>query len=295
MPPASMQEWERIALASAKRGWHVFPVHSIGHDGSCTSSKKLGCSNPGKHPRWNAKDLPHGLLNAATDPTLIQRWWRRWPSANIAARAGVGFGLVVVDADLAKGGVDSWRELQDVHGPVVTLTTLTGGGGNHIIFQDPGVGLKSDDNVLGPGLDTRAEGGYFILPPSRHISGHRYEWDTKIPSAQVPEWLLDLWPRAQDRQKGGGVHHQAGWLAEILAKGIPDGERDTRLTSIYGYLLRRHPASEAEALLLSINESRCQPPLMEEQVIKIMASIDKAEAQNHAFRPATPAVLGGRG
>jgi len=110
----------------------------------------------------------------------------------------------------------------------------------------------------------------------------------------VPEWLLDLWPRAQAHQNGNGPRREAGWLAEILAKGIPDGERDTRLTSIYGYLLRRHPAPEAEALLLSINESGCQPPLEEDQVIKIIASIDKAEVQNHAFRPATPAVLGGR-
>ncbi len=190
MPTASVQELERIAQNYAKRGWHVFPVHSIGQDGLCTCSKKQNCDRPGKHPPWNAQDLPHGLISASTDPGLIQRWWNRWPGSNIAGRTGVGFGLVIVDADLAKGGVDTWQELQDIHGPVETLTTLTGDGGNHFIFQDPGIELKGDANVLGPGLDTRGQG---VISFCRHPGTSAAIVTSGTPKSRRPKCLSGYW------------------------------------------------------------------------------------------------------
>jgi hypothetical protein len=63
------------ALRYAGRGLAVFPAN-------------------GKRPYTD-----HGLHDATTDPETIERWWRRWPAANIAIRTGSVSGLLVLDAD----------------------------------------------------------------------------------------------------------------------------------------------------------------------------------------------------
>ena len=51
------------ALAYGRRGWGVFPVHSI-RAGRCTCGK-LACERPGKHPRTR-----NGLTDATTDEQI---------------------------------------------------------------------------------------------------------------------------------------------------------------------------------------------------------------------------------
>ena len=55
-----------------------------------------------------------------------------------------------------------------------TLLAKTGKGFHLFVHAD----LKVKNNVM-PGLDIRGGGrdGYIILPPSRHVSGKRYEWE----------------------------------------------------------------------------------------------------------------------
>ena len=156
------------ALAYAKRGWYVFPLHHPIASG-CSCSKD--CDSPAKHPR-TAK----GLLDATRDQAQIRRWWKTWPEANIGVRTGKISGIVVVDTDLKNDGPKNWSELQDVHGAVETLTARTGGGGEHWIFLAPSDRqLKNTTSVIARGIDTRAEGGYIVAPPSLHMSGQRYE------------------------------------------------------------------------------------------------------------------------
>ncbi len=62
----------------------------------------------------------------------IQRWWRRWPDANVGIVTGAVSGLVVLDVDPRKGGGDLLAALEDVHGSLPrTVESLTGGGGQH--------------------------------------------------------------------------------------------------------------------------------------------------------------------
>lgn len=104
-------------------------------------------------------------------------WWTTWPDANIGIRTGQVSGIVVLDIDAKNGGLESWRDLQDLHGRVDTLTYYTGGGGLHLYFEAPPDELKSTTGDIASGVDTRAEGGYVIAPPSLHISGERYIWE----------------------------------------------------------------------------------------------------------------------
>src|SRR5206468_7253888 len=53
---------------------------------------------------------------------------------------------------------------------------VTGRGGVHFYFAAPpdaGIGCSTD--LLGYGIDVRAEGGYVVAPPSPSVAG-RYRW-----------------------------------------------------------------------------------------------------------------------
>lgn len=161
------------ALAYAAKNWHVFPLHSP-INGRCSCPKQT-CEHPAKHPR-----TPHGLLDATIDLDTITSWWATWPDANIGIRTGQISGVVVLDLDAKNDGLESWGELQDIHGRVSTLTCHTGGGGLHLYFVAPSDELKSTGSEIAPGIDTRGEGGYVVAPPSLHISGRRYQWEDEL-------------------------------------------------------------------------------------------------------------------
>jgi hypothetical protein len=158
------------ALAYAVKGWHVLPLHHP-VNGACSCGVSI-CTSPAKHPRTE-----HGLSDATTDLQVITQWWTEEPNANIGVRTGQISGIVVLDIDAKNGGLESWRDLQDFNGRVDTLTSHTGGGGLHLFFDAPADELKSTSGQIGPGVDTRAEGGYVVMPPSRHISGRQYRWE----------------------------------------------------------------------------------------------------------------------
>ena len=83
-----MQRGEAAAGYAARR-WLVLPCHHL-VDGGC-SCQAPDCASPGKHPR-----ISRGLHAASADATVVERWWRRWPQANVGVRTGAESGLVVV-------------------------------------------------------------------------------------------------------------------------------------------------------------------------------------------------------
>ncbi|WOD20760.1 bifunctional DNA primase/polymerase [Paraburkholderia kirstenboschensis] len=105
----------------------------------------------------------------------MREWWKLYPAANIGCHAGKS-GLAVIDVDPRNGGVETFAELERLHGPIVAeVETLTGGGGRHLFFLAPeGVKLSK---ALGKGVDLQSGNKYVILPPSVHpTTGKRYEW-----------------------------------------------------------------------------------------------------------------------
>ena len=170
------------ALAYARRGWPVFPVHGI-VGGRCSCRRE--CSSLGKHPL-----LRRGLREATTDQRVIKEWWAHWPFANIAVATG---DVVVIDIDLPRG-LTSLSLTPDLPR---TLTSLTGGGGVHLFYSANRELRNHASRLPGlhhdlPGIDLRATGGYVVVPPSNHISGARYEWlDERTPIAPAPDWLRE--------------------------------------------------------------------------------------------------------
>jgi hypothetical protein len=162
------------ALAYARHGIPVLPVHAPDPRGGCSCDKGVSCERPGKHPH-----LRHGLTEASTDPRLIELWWARWPAANIGLRTGVA--MDVADVDSAEG----WHGLCHLLGGELPAgpRVRTGGGGWHFWFRPLGYGNRVR---LLPGLDWRGNGGYVVAPPSRHASGADYRWVLR-PGRALPE------------------------------------------------------------------------------------------------------------
>ncbi|MFC3381199.1 bifunctional DNA primase/polymerase [Couchioplanes azureus] len=151
------------ALAYARHGIPVLPVHSPAPDGSC-SCGRARCDRPGKHPR-----LRHGLTEASVDPHRIAQWWSRWPDANVGLHTGIV--MDVADVDSAEG----WHALRHLLGGELPAgpQVRTGGGGWHFWFRPADFGNRVH---LLPGVDWRGRGGYVIAPPSRHARGTFYYW-----------------------------------------------------------------------------------------------------------------------
>jgi len=180
------------ALAYARRGCPVFPLHGSAADGSCTCRLRGACPNAGKHP-WGDRWQTH----ATTDAAQIRRWWTHHPDMNLGAVTGAPSGNIVLDVDPAKGGDESLRELERVHGALPeTVIVLTGGGGRHLEFQHPGTPVPNSVGILGPGLDVRGDGGFVVGVGSRHRSGRRYVYEVTadpdtVVRAVAPPWLLE--------------------------------------------------------------------------------------------------------
>ena len=210
------------ALSYHRSGWVPLPTFEVrAREGRPVCSCAAGgvCQSPGKHPRvrWANLDLP--------DQAQIAAWWRRWPGAGVALRTGGAAGLVVLDVDPDHGGDASLEALTRAAGDLpATLAVATGGGGRHFYFSAPGAHLSNDaGRVLGPGLDVRADGGIVIAPPTRHVSGRRYQW-TDGPLAPLPAWLAGRLRRpvrdvpapapAVPELRGGATRYGTAALAE---------------------------------------------------------------------------------
>lgn len=213
----------RTARRLAERGVPVFP---------CVANEKRPLT-------------ARGLHDASTNPAVISTWARRWPRANLAIPTGLRSGLFVVDVDRHKAdGTQALAELERALGALpVTLIATTPSGGEHRYFRMPAQALRNSAGKLGPGLDTRGEGGYVLCAPST-INGGAYAWSVRAAPAELPSgWLEALlppprqeppaerWtPVSEDEQTRAGA-----WCLRALQRearelaGTPPGARNDRL------------------------------------------------------------------
>jgi replicative DNA helicase len=212
----------RSALYYAKHfEWAVFP---------CKPGEKIPLT-------------PNGFKDATVDTGKIAEWWRRWPDANVAVATGQVSNLLAVDIDDRNGGNETLDGLISKYTPLPhTVESLTGGGGQHLLFRYPGGGVRSGANKLGPGVDVKADGGYIIVPPSVHPSGGVYQWEiasrpTDTPIHEPPEWLLDLMgkesepgpaPSSQNGSSRGEIKFVGRGALDFVANGAPLGVQRSR-------------------------------------------------------------------
>lgn len=182
---------------AGRHGWRVLPLHNM-VNGRCSCGNTADPDHDrrqgGKHPlhgKWQEK--------ATTNPDTITGWWRYRPNANVGIGTGEASGIFVLDVDPDNGGMETLEKLEAEHGTLpATWAVETGSGGLHYYFQWPGFDLRNSAGKLGPGLDTRGNGGQVVAPPS--VSGKGPYVSSKTPViAEAPAWLLDMLRPAQPR------------------------------------------------------------------------------------------------
>lgn len=231
------------ALAYAARGLTVFPVE----------------------PRGKRPLTEHGLKDATDHPGQIRAWWEATPQANVGLPTS---GLLVVDADVradveVRSGVDAWAELTALHGgQPPTRMQRTGSGGLQVFFRDPGRRFRNSAGKLGPNIDTRAVGGYVLVPPSLHPTGERYRWTSELPTAPLPAWLAALLMPPQPAPVGEQRLLQPGiagtTYGEVALVGLEEEMRGTpkgaRNQTLVGLAYRAGRLIEAGEIDLQVAE-----------------------------------------
>ena len=247
-----LESWLNAALRYAERGLYVIPLYGIDDLGACRCARP-DCHSPGKHPL-----TPHGLKDASRDPLILRDWWELWADANVAVVTGAMSGVIVLDVDGEPG--------------TLTLGTLPSlpaswhsrtGRGEHYWFRHPG-GVLPNAVRLRPGLDLRGDGGYVVVPPSRHVTGRPYEWIVSPDDAALadpPPWLLDL---VRPTRPSEGT-------ATTQPSQIHEGARNDTLYRLARSLKAKGLSLSAiSAALHAENEARCVPPLPLSEVDRIV-------------------------
>ena len=145
-----------LAYHYAKAGIPVLPLHYITPAGDCSCGKPKGDGKckPGKHPFGSL--VPHGLVDATTDETTIQRWFQDTPY-NIGICTGTDSGFFALDRDDRDGGDKSLVLLEQKHSPLPTTLTQRTGNGVHYLYRMPtGRTVRNSAKKLAAGLDTCA-------------------------------------------------------------------------------------------------------------------------------------------
>lgn len=158
-----------------RRGWSVVPQQTA-------AKKPLIRWKPYQQVRPSETDLMH--------------WLQTWPEAGLAVILGPVSGLFVIDVD----GTEAEAELQRRLGSIPLVPKVLSGSRDpsryHLYFRDPGLPTKAKATPWHPKLEFRGNRGIVIAPPSRHKSGHRYEWASgqgldDLPLPEVPAMVLE--------------------------------------------------------------------------------------------------------
>lgn len=211
----------------------------------------------------------HGVKNATTNFNTIKKWWTKYPNANIGIACGaVSGGLLVVDLDEKENGVsgsDSLHNWERENGELPeTVRSITGKGGAHLLFRIDHP-EKNKVNLL-EGVDIRSDNGYIVAPPSIHPNGNRYEWEydpEEYEIAQADETVLRLL----------SVGRKPETDKFTVPDRIPDGKRnDTIFKMACSLQAKGLTDTSILAACIAENNAKCNPPLDEDEVAKIVES-----------------------
>lgn len=135
---------------------------------------------------------PHGFKDAVRDPAQVACLWRRHTGPLIGVPTGALSGIDVLDVDPRHGGDRWWL----AYGHLIPETRIhrTRSGGLHALFKHAAP-VRNTESKIGPGIDTRGEGGYIVWWPAAGCAVA----DAAI--ATWPDWLLAELQRQVERER----------------------------------------------------------------------------------------------
>lgn len=246
----------KYALNYLEHGWSVFPTN-------------------GKKPlvAWEQYQKESPSKQQITD------WWTKRSGIDIATVTGEISGIVVVDVD---GG--------EVPPLPPTAVSETSPGHYQYFFKHPGFPIQNSTKVIAPNVDIKADGGYVILPPSRHFNKQTgkqdciYRWlipPKEAGFADLPDWILE---KVKNKKS-----------LEMVVTGSSQGSRNNDATVVAGSLLSKHPQSEWESIcwpLLQGWNAKNNPPLSEDELRVVFDSISIREANKNPRQNLNPYRVG---
>lgn len=207
------------------------------------------------------------------NPKELFEFYSNHPDANYGVKTGVESGLVVLDVDGDKGDA-ALAALIKEYGELPKTLEVKTGRGQHYYFRTCNP-HKNSVGMLGPGLDVRGEGGYVVGPGSRHPDGDRYRFASNsklfLPKIASGNWLEQVIRRCAKPP-----------LAQIAVSPgkIIEGHRNMHLTRLAGKMHRDGMSPEAiRSALTEENKVRCNPPLPDEELNKIVESVTRYTSQ----------------
>lgn len=190
---------------------------------------------PSEHQNWKRPALAD--WKSLQEELVPQNTFDRWYSAqgeharrpNMGLLTGRASGnIFVIDLDEYKtpDALAWWQAVLAEHNSRIepeTCQQVTGGGGRQLFFVAP-PGWQAPTNKTPIGVDIRGQGGFAVLPPSRHISGQPYAWKPgaapwECEIAAAPDWLLQAVTELVERF--GGDQHRASNQVEKINTPTP--------------------------------------------------------------------------
>jgi hypothetical protein len=287
------------ALDYLRRGWGVLPLCWARHGEKEIPYHKCRPGGDGKTPLVSWKLFQ----NQRMTEDAAERYWRKWPLANVGVIMGRLSALVAWDIDDSQGA-DLLRDLNNGP-PPPTVTALTGGGGVRLFYRWPdaipmrAAHLKGDKKPL----SFLGEGSYSVMPPSLHRLGGVYKWRAGGAPDQIelgtvtPAMVAALEahkqggqrtscltggpaPRGEDYQRrlARGRRWARGFRPAVSGSGGRVVAFTLACSLIHGFGLS--PPDALEIMMGQWNE-RCEPPWAEWELSQRVQSA----AENGTFTP----------
>ena len=261
-----------MSLAYERLGWKIVLLHGVKSVGVCCCHRGSECHTPGKHP---VRSDWQSFATSSADE--MDGWFAARDNPNVGLLLGPLSGVIDVELDgaEAKTGWDS-LDLGEIWTP-----TYTAGRGPHRLFKwQEGLPAEQVKKILG--IEVRLGNGgrssQSVLPPSTHHTGVRYSWvdgmsPDEVELQPLPDRLLALlWNSTGESSSKKPAN-------TIIHEKVLIGERKNEL---YRFAIRQgfrclsidDPREQQDLLgmILSINQTRCEPPLPISEVKRIYQS-----------------------
>jgi len=243
------------ALAYLKAGLSVIPI------------------GPDKKPRLKWESYQKQKPSEAE----VKRWWALWPDSMIGIITGIISGICVIDVDTAEGQAAIDEILTD---SLVTPTSSTPRGGQHLYFQMPDEDLRNNTGVV-PGVDFRGNGGYVVAPTSVNIEGKPYKWLPglglhEVSPAPLPDAYKNLLKNNSlciRAREGNSRNVEDLTRRYTTLQFLTLGTRDNDLFHVGNCLIKGGCKPDVALQVLELLAKTCDPPFPEKEVAAKIKSV----------------------